>query len=113
MSERHSAFRNNLFVSTEHGSEGVEEETSTDEPSFKMCTWRPDKEETTGPTLHADSSDVTLTASAAFTEYFQKDGETAMAASLPAAKESDARQEATSGTPQRRRRTAGVRSLYR
>lgn len=99
MSERHSAFGNNLFVSTEHGSEGVEEETSTDEPSFKMCTWRPDKEETTGPTLHADSSDVTLTASSAFTEYFQKDGETAMAASLPAAKESDARQEATSGTP--------------
>ncbi|XP_019120249.2 brevican core protein isoform X3 [Larimichthys crocea] len=80
----------------EHGSEGVEEETSTDEPSFKMCTWRPDNEETTGPTLHADSSDVTLTASSAFTEYFQKDGETAMAASLPAAKESDARQEATS-----------------
>ncbi|KAE8289242.1 Brevican core protein Brain-enriched hyaluronan-binding protein [Larimichthys crocea] len=80
----------------EHGSEGAEEETSTDEPSFKMCTWRPDNEETTGPTLHADSSDVTLTASSAFTEYFQKDGETAMAASLPAAKESDARQEATS-----------------
>ncbi|TKS82584.1 Brevican core protein [Collichthys lucidus] len=75
----------------EHGSEGVEEETSTDEPSLKMCTWRRDNEDTTGPTLHADSSDVTLT-----TEYFQKDGETAMAASLPAAKESDARQEATS-----------------
>ncbi|XP_051263020.1 brevican core protein isoform X2 [Dicentrarchus labrax] len=78
----------------EHGSEGGEGEISTDEPSVKICTWRPDEEETNSPTLSADSSDMTVTAPTVFPEYIPKGGkeQTAMAASLPAAKVSAARQ---------------------
>ncbi|XP_037641309.1 brevican core protein [Sebastes umbrosus] len=68
-----------------HGSERGEGETSTDEPSVKVCTWHPDEEETTGPTLTADISDVTISAPTMFPEY------SAMAASLPVAKVSAAR----------------------
>ncbi|XP_076593416.1 brevican core protein isoform X2 [Chaetodon auriga] len=77
----------------EAGSEGGEEETSTDEP-VKICTWHPEEEETTGPTLATGTSDVTITAPTVVPEHFQKGGEeqTAMAASLPAAKVSAARQ---------------------
>ncbi|XP_075937238.1 brevican core protein [Anarhichas minor] len=68
----------NVSSYIEHGSEGGEEETSTD--SVKMCTWRPDEEDTTGPTVTAGSSDVT-----AYPEY------PAMAASRPAARVSAAK----------------------
>ncbi|KAM8735488.1 brevican core protein isoform 3-T3 [Acanthopagrus schlegelii] len=69
----------------EHGSERGEGETSTDEPSVKMCTWRPDEEETSSPTHGAPT---------AFPESVQRGGEeqTAMAAALPAAKVSAVRQ---------------------
>ncbi|XP_068585958.1 brevican core protein [Cebidichthys violaceus] len=68
----------NVTSYIEHGSEGGEGETSTD--SVKMCTWRPDEEDTTGPTLTADSGDAT-----AYPEY------PAMAASRPAARVSAAK----------------------
>ncbi|KAK9514383.1 hypothetical protein VZT92_027854 [Zoarces viviparus] len=68
----------NVSSYIEHGSEGGEGETSTD--SVKMCTWRPDEEDNTGPTLTAGSSDVT-----AYPEY------PAMAASRPAARVSAAK----------------------
>ncbi|KAM9353601.1 LOW QUALITY PROTEIN: brevican core protein [Symphorus nematophorus] len=79
---------------SEGGSEGGEGETSTDEPSVKICMWHPDEEETISPTLTADSSDMTITAPTLFPEYLHKDDEeqTAMAASRPAAKVSAARQ---------------------
>ncbi|KAM6935616.1 brevican core protein [Lycodopsis pacificus] len=67
----------------EHGSEGGEGETSTD--SVQMCTWRPDEEASTGPTLTAGSSDVT-----AYPEH------PAMAASRPAARVSAAKPGAVS-----------------
>lgn len=78
-------------MSTEHGSEGGEGETSTDEPSVKMCTWRPDEEETSSPTHGAPT---------AFPESVQRGGEeqTAMAAALPAAKVSAVSQGGLSGT---------------
>lgn len=98
-------------VSTEHGSEGGEGETSTDEPSGKMCTWNPDEEETTSPTLTTDSGHVTVSAPAV---YPQRGGEeqTVMAA----AKVSTAKYGGISGscTPeQSTETTAGVGTLYR
>ncbi|KAI3361377.1 hypothetical protein L3Q82_012941, partial [Scortum barcoo] len=82
----------------EPGSEGGEGEASTDEPAGKICTWHPDGEETTSPTLTTDSSDVTAGAPSVHPEHFQRGGEeqTAMAASLPTAKVSAARQGGTS-----------------
>ncbi|XP_045900937.1 brevican core protein isoform X2 [Micropterus dolomieu] len=82
----------------EHASHGGDVETSTDEPSIKICTWRPDEEETVSPTHTTDSSDVTVTAPPMYPKHFQQEGEelTAMAASLPAAKVSAAGQEGIS-----------------
>lgn len=82
---------------TERGSGGGEGETSTDEPSGKICTWHPDEEETTSPTLTTDNSDVTTTAP---TVHPHRGGEeqSVMAASLPAAKVSAVRHGGFSGT---------------
>ncbi|XP_044213902.1 brevican core protein isoform X1 [Thunnus albacares] len=78
----------------EHGSEGGEGETSTDEPSIKRCTWHPDEEETSSPALATGSHDLTIAAPTMHPEYFKKEEEEeeAMVASLPAAKVSAARQ---------------------
>ncbi|XP_074540337.1 brevican core protein [Halichoeres trimaculatus] len=43
----------------DHGSEGGEGNSSTDQPPVKICTWRPDEEETISATLSTDDSDVT------------------------------------------------------
>ncbi|XP_049902622.1 brevican core protein [Epinephelus moara] len=69
----------------EHGSEGHEGESGTNEPPVKVCTWHADEEETNAPTHAADSSDVTITAPTMFPQY------PALAASLPAAKVSAVR----------------------
>ncbi|XP_068179802.1 brevican core protein [Antennarius striatus] len=69
---------------TEHGPDGGEEETGTDQPSVKICTWRPDEEEPVSPTLESVSGDV---------PHLQKEHQTAMAASLPAANTFFERQE--------------------
>ena len=79
-------------MSTEHGSEGGEGDTSTEEPPVILCTWHPDEEDTAGPTVTADSSDVTLTAPTVFPLY------SAMAASLPAARVSAVRPGGVPGT---------------
>uniref|UniRef100_UPI0037E78BE4 brevican core protein n=1 Tax=Semicossyphus pulcher TaxID=241346 RepID=UPI0037E78BE4 len=76
----------------DHGSEGGEGDTGTDEPSVKICTWRPDEEETISPTLGTDSSDVTDTDPTMNPDESHREGLTAMAASLPAVKVSIARQ---------------------
>ncbi|XP_078107872.1 brevican core protein [Sander vitreus] len=64
----------------EFGREGGAGETSTEEPSVKVCTWHPDnEEESSGRTLSSDSSDVTITAPTMFPEY------SAMASNVSAA----------------------------
>lgn len=55
---------------TDHESDGGEGQTSTDEPSVKMCTWRPDEEETS--IFPTDSGHVTVTAP---TPYLPASGE--------------------------------------
>lgn len=45
---------------TDHESDGGEGQTSTDEPSDKMCTWRPDEEETS--IFPTDTGHTTVTA---------------------------------------------------
>ncbi|KAM9309964.1 brevican core protein [Pholidichthys leucotaenia] len=69
------------FISiNEHGSEGSHEETSTDEPLVKLCTWNPDRDDTSSPTLTTDS----ITAPTEHPHYFRKEegeeAQTAMAA---------------------------------
>ncbi|CAJ1063096.1 brevican core protein [Xyrichtys novacula] len=72
------------------GPEGRDQETSTDQPPIKICTWRPDQEETVAATL---SSDTDADPSAG-PEDFQRrrEEQTAMAASLPAVQVSAAKQ---------------------
>lgn len=74
-------------------------ETVTDDPSFKICTWQPELEETSSPALITDSSDVTIMAPTIYPVDFEGEGQTAMAASLPVAKISSGGQGDFSGTP--------------
>nr|XP_046254885.1 brevican core protein isoform X2 [Scatophagus argus] len=69
------------------GSDGGERQSSTDEPSGNVCTWRPDEGEPTSPTLTTSSSHVTVAAPTVNQEYFKKEGEeqTVMAARVSAA----------------------------
>lgn len=89
-----SEFRN---VSAEHGLEGGEGETSADESSGKICVWYPDVEGTTSQTITSDNGDVTVTAPTMHPVRGGKE-RTAMAASLPAAREFAVRQEDIPGT---------------
>ncbi|XP_041648483.1 brevican core protein [Cheilinus undulatus] len=72
----------------DHVSEGGDGETSTDEPPAKVCTWRPDEEETISQTLSADVPDTDPTMNP---EYSHRE-QTAMAASRPDVKVSAAKQ---------------------
>ncbi|KAG7221170.1 hypothetical protein INR49_017489 [Caranx melampygus] len=63
----------------DHRSEAGEVASSTDEPSVKMCTWRPDEDDASHPT---DSHDITLAAPTVHPEGFHRGEEelTAMSA---------------------------------
>lgn len=74
-------------MSTEHGSDRVEGETSTDEPSGKICTWHPEEEETTSPTLNADSGHVTITPPPVYPQSAAEEQTVMAAAEVPAAKQ--------------------------
>lgn len=96
-------------MSTEHGSEGAEGETSTDGPSGKICTWHPDEEETTSPTLNTDSGHVTVTPPPVYPQSAGEEQTVMAAAEVPAA-----RQEGISGTctqQQSTKTTSGVSAL--
>ncbi|XP_030606810.1 brevican core protein [Archocentrus centrarchus] len=73
----------------EHGSHRGEEETGTDDPSVKICTWHPELE-TFSSALTTDSSDVTVIGPTIYPVNFEGREQIAMAASLPAAKVSAA-----------------------
>lgn len=73
------------------------EVTGTDEPSVKICTWRPEEEEISSSALTTDNSDMTIIAPTIYPVYFEGSEQTAMAASLPAAKVSAAGQGGFSG----------------
>ncbi|XP_031601762.1 brevican core protein isoform X1 [Oreochromis aureus] len=79
-------------INAEHGSHGGMEVTGTDEPSVKICTWHPEEEETSSSALTTDNSDMTIIAPTIYPVYFEGNEQTAMAASLPAAKVSAAGQ---------------------
>lgn len=90
-----------LTVPADPGSEGG---SSTEEPQVKICTWRPDVEETSGRTPTADGSDVTMAAPTVDPELLHRGGEQpVMAASLPAV-----RGEVFSGTCDPQQRSAQV-----
>ncbi|XP_022617739.1 brevican core protein-like [Seriola dumerili] len=59
----------------EHGSGTREGETSSDEPSDKICTWHPDEGDTSSPTPTADTHDVTITAPTMHPENMKRDEE--------------------------------------
>ncbi|XP_047453972.1 brevican core protein isoform X2 [Mugil cephalus] len=88
-------------INEEHEYKGRDRETSTDEPSVKICTWHPEEEETSTPSLTTDSSsDVTIIAPTLHPGYFRKEDEqTAMAASLPEVKVSAVRQDSCLENP--------------
>lgn len=83
-----------LHLTAEPGSEGGGGEPGTDDPLTEICTWHPNKEEDT-------VQDMIIAAPTLFPGDFKEaqEEETAMAASLPAAEVSAARQEGLSGTP--------------